>query len=170
MKKKMQFTFSLMNEEEARTVFAWHYDAPYAVYDMSNDDTASVAGFLDRRSPYYAVRDEQGELVGYFGFGTAGMVGGYDEPALYVEDGLLTIGCGMRPDLTGRGMGLAFVNAGLEFAGKHLRLSVSIFLSIRGMNAPYASMSALAFGVQAFLSNPRQMLGESLWRWRGTRK
>jgi ribosomal-protein-alanine N-acetyltransferase len=49
------------------------------------------------------VRDEQGELIGYFSFGTSCLVWDSDEP-------------GLRPDLTGRGPGLAFVQASLDFA------------------------------------------------------
>ena len=114
----MQFLFTLMNEKEARAILAWHYDGPYAVYNMHSDNSASLTEFLDRRSPYYAVHDEQEQIVGFFSFGTSSMVEGYDEPALYLKERTLTIGCGMRPDLTGQGLGLSFVQAGLEFAKK----------------------------------------------------
>jgi RimJ/RimL family protein N-acetyltransferase len=110
----MPYTFSLMSESDARAVNAWRYEEPYAIYNPT--DPEDVAELLDRRSPYFAVRDDAGELVGFFAFGTAAKVEGEDEPALYGLDRTLTVGLGLRPDCTDRGLGLAFVNAGLAFA------------------------------------------------------
>ncbi len=118
----MQFFFEPMNEEDARAVLRWRYEGPYAVYNMQDDfdedSKDSVAELLDRRSPHYAVRNEAGELVGFFGFGSSAYVTNYEEPHLYSENNTITIGLGMRPDLTGqgKGQGLAFVEAGLDFA------------------------------------------------------
>ncbi len=117
----MKFTFSLMSEADAQDVSMWRYEAPYDVYNttMLRDDSKEepdITELLDRDSPYYTVRDEQGELVGYFCYGTAGQPWGVSEPALYVEDRVIVIGLALRPDLTGKGVGLSFVNAGLAFA------------------------------------------------------
>lgn len=116
----MQFTFTLMDEMTARAILTWRYDEPYAVYNMVGDgldnDEEAVAELLEPRSPYYAVRDAQEELVGYFCFGTSALVWASDKPSLYIQERVLPIGLGLRPDRTGRGLGLAFVNAGLEFA------------------------------------------------------
>lgn len=118
----MQFTFTLMNEAEARKVRTWHYAEPYENYSMDYDsEEAVLAELLERRSPYYAVRNEAGELAGYFCFGTSAQIGGSETPALYSEDAILDIGLGMRPDLTGGGLGLAFVNAGLDFARENFQ-------------------------------------------------
>lgn len=113
------YTFGLMREAEAREIAAWRYDGPYAAYNMDADDPSGLAELLDRRSPYYAVRDQHGDLTGFFAFGTAAevqQVQGSGPPRLFAAGGTLSIGLGMRPDLTGRGQGLAFVNAGLTFA------------------------------------------------------
>ncbi len=119
----MQFIFSPMNEADAHTIKMWRYEGPYAVYNI-DDDPNSLAELLDRRSPYYAVRNEQGELIGFFVFGTSAQVGNVDIPGLYSENSTITIGLGMRPDLTGKGLGLAFVNAGLDFASSSDTLAV----------------------------------------------
>ncbi|HEU0026213.1 MAG TPA: GNAT family protein, partial [Ktedonobacterales bacterium] len=37
-------------------------------------------------------------------------------PHLYRADGSITIGLGLRPDLTGRGLGMPFVEAGMALA------------------------------------------------------
>ena len=117
----MRFSCTLMDEEDARAICAWGYEGQYAVYNMGRDDgdnAAAIAEMLDRRSPHYAVRDEQGELVGFYAFGTSAQVEDHVEPGLYSENNAIFIGLGMRPDLMGRGLGLDFINAELEFGRK----------------------------------------------------
>ena len=115
----MQFHFTPLEEADAHAIIAWRYEGPYAVYNWEDEDDPS--DMLDRRSPYYAVRDEQGELIGFFAYGSSAYVWGSDEPHLYSEDNTITIGLGMRPDLTGKGLGLAFVQAGLDFAREQFK-------------------------------------------------
>ena len=65
----MQFVFSLIDTAAAEAIQAWRYEGAYAVYNMGShdDDKAEeIAELLERRSPYYTVHDEQGELVGFF--------------------------------------------------------------------------------------------------------
>lgn len=128
----MQFTFTPITEADVQAIQSWHYEEPYTVYDLSSDPEDDPSEMLDRRSPYFAVRDEAGTLVGYFGFGTCAQPWSHDEPRLYSDKGILDIGLGMRPDLTGQHLGLSFVNAGLDFASKRFapesfRLYVMIF-------------------------------------------
>lgn len=115
----MQFRFLPMEEADARAIIAWRYDGPYAIYNWEGEDDPSE--MLDRRSPHYAVRDEHGELVGFFAYGSSAYVWDGGEPHLYSEENTITIGLGMRPDLTGKGLGLAFTLAGLDFAREHFR-------------------------------------------------
>jgi ribosomal-protein-alanine N-acetyltransferase len=56
-----------------------------------------------RGEAYWAVKDDAGELVGHFSF----------KPK---DERTVEIGLGMRPDLTGRGLGATFLAAGLDFA------------------------------------------------------
>jgi ribosomal-protein-alanine N-acetyltransferase len=103
---EMRFIFRQMNEQDARAIAEWHYEGSYAFYDM-DQDADDLAELLNPRSweeKYYAVLDEQGELAGFFDFTKEGKT--------------VEIGLGLRPDLTGkrRGVGLEFVEAGLEFA------------------------------------------------------
>jgi len=119
----MKFTFTPINAEDVHAICTWHYEEPYSVYDIGHGvDEADIGiELLDRRSPHYAVRDEQGALVGFFGFGSASEVWNNDEPHLYAPDSeekIVSVGLGMRPNLTGKGLGLPFVNAGLAFASK----------------------------------------------------
>lgn len=114
----MHFTFTPMTGAEAREIASWRYDEPYTSYNWEPVDD-DIMRMLDRRSPYYTVHDEQRELVGFFAYGSSGYVWDPGEPHLYSENNTITIGLGMRPDLTGKGLGLAFVQAGLDFARAH---------------------------------------------------
>ena len=123
------YVFTPMNDEEARAVVSWRYEAPYDFYDMANDPEGleELLGPPERREGYYAVHSD-GELVGFFSFGSGGQLPSFD----YADDGYLDIGLGLRPDLTGRGLGLEFLLAGLEFGRRHFapagfRLAVATF-------------------------------------------
>ena len=110
-----RYLFRLMNEEDTRVIAAWRYEAPYDFYDMTNDPEGleKLLGPPERRRGYYAVLSG-GELVGFFCYGLGGQLRGFDYPG----DGCIDIGLGLIPDLTGKGYGLEFVRAGLEF-GRH---------------------------------------------------
>ena len=123
------YDFRPMNEEEARAVVAWRYEAPYDFYDMANDPEGleELLGTPERRRGYYAALSG-GELVGFVCFGPGGQVPSFD----YADDGSLDIGLGLRPDLTGRGLGFEFLIAGLEFGRRRFaptgfRLAVATF-------------------------------------------
>jgi [ribosomal protein S18]-alanine N-acetyltransferase len=101
-----------MDERWAREIAAWRYPPPYDVYDSG---AGAVAGMLDPSNRYHAVLDGRGELVGFWCFGPDARVPG--DP--YPEDAL-DVGGGLRPDLTGRGAGAAFLAAALELAQREL--------------------------------------------------
>ena len=109
----MRFTFAPLSAADISLLQTWRYEGPYAVYSMIE---ATSEELLDSRSPYFAAHNEQRELVGFFCFGTSAEVTGAAKPTLWSENHSLTIGLGLRPDLTGQGLGLAFVEAGLDFA------------------------------------------------------
>ncbi len=128
----MTLALTPLTEADARAILAWRYDGPYAAYN-SPDPALGIAfdylaEMLDTRSPYFAVREQAGQAdtapIGFFAYGSACEVGseGGDEvalPYLLRPDGSLTIGLGLRPELTGQGRGLALVEAGLAFARAH---------------------------------------------------
>jgi RimJ/RimL family protein N-acetyltransferase len=71
-----------------------------------------------RLGRFFSALDEDGVLVGFF--------------TLRMEGDDLVIGLGLRPDLTGRGLGRGFVEAGIEFGRRRfdperIRLSVAAF-------------------------------------------
>ena len=129
-------TFRPVTEAEARDIAAWRYEEPYAFYNAPEgaaDDPEYLRELLDPDNPYYAAIDSQGEMIGFLGVGAPAQVGTAEErEAAYRGEDALDVGLGLRPDLTGRGLGLAFVEAGLAFARERFaptrfRLSVAAF-------------------------------------------
>src|SRR6185312_3551614 len=111
------YRFTPITEAEARAISTWRYEGPYAVYNTPEEDReAAVHEMLDLRSPYFAARDESDEsdeMVGFFAYGSAAEVGEYGAPHLISDGGILSVGLGLRPNLTGHGRGLPYVEAGL---------------------------------------------------------
>jgi len=108
----LPFTFQPMDEASARAVPEWRYEAPYDIYNIASDNVEKeMQLFLDPQNAYHTITDEQGDLVAYCCFGPDGQVSGGDYGAAALD-----IGLGVRPDLTGQGHGLAYINAVLHFA------------------------------------------------------
>ena len=74
---------------------AWRYPPPY---DFYNDDGVPP----NNPERFYSVLSEDGTLAGFYYFEHRG-------DAIFY-------GLGLRPDLTGQGLGATFVSVGLEFA------------------------------------------------------
>jgi RimJ/RimL family protein N-acetyltransferase len=107
----MHLTFTPMDEAAARQILTWRYEGQYAFYNPNPSRLEeSLGDFLDPANAYFGVCDEHGELIAYRCYGPDGQVPGGD----YSADALDT-GGGMRPDLTGRGLGPGVLEAGLEF-------------------------------------------------------
>jgi [ribosomal protein S18]-alanine N-acetyltransferase len=98
------FRFTQLSQEDAEAIAEWHYPEPYSFYDWTADP-GDLRELLDpalRGEAYWAVKDDADELIGYFSFKPKGST--------------VEIGLGLRPDLTGRGLGASFLAAGLGFA------------------------------------------------------
>jgi len=114
------YRFRKMEDEEATQISTWHYDPPYDFYDATSDpdDLKELLDPKRRKDAYFSVFDDHGVLVGFFQFEREGT--------------RVDIGLGMRPDLTGRGLGGEYLRAGLEFARRRFSperftLSVATF-------------------------------------------
>jgi RimJ/RimL family protein N-acetyltransferase len=97
---------------ELDEIAGWRYEPPYDFYDGDQEIVESP----DR---YYAARDENGDVVGFYYFESRG--------------GLLEYGLGLRPDLTGRGLGLDFVRRGVEFGRRRFH-PARVVLSVAAFN------------------------------------
>lgn len=118
-----------ITKEEAKEITSWQYEEPYALYSFSYD-VETMEELLD--GTYYSCRNDEGELIGYFCFGENAQVPGGRDAKLYGGEGIVDIGLGMKPKLTGNGMGGSFLESGIIFAEEtfrptQLRLSVAAF-------------------------------------------
>ena len=117
----MAYEFSVMTQGQAENIaFNWHYDGEYSFYNMEADEE-DLAEFLNREergNSTFAVTKEN-ELVAFFSFSK-------------VANRTFDISLGMRPDLTGKGNGITFLRASInfiqtEFKAEKITLSVATF-------------------------------------------
>lgn len=108
-----------MTEAEAEEVISWRYPGEYAFYDMERDieDMAELRATHVREAKYFSALQDS-ELIGFFGFD--------------LEGDVLELGLGLRPELTGKGLGASFLQSGLDyarerFAPQRFRLRVAEF-------------------------------------------
>ncbi|OEH92338.1 GNAT family N-acetyltransferase [Bacillus solimangrovi] len=117
----MSYKFDIMTQEQAEDIaYKWHYNGVYAFYDMEADKE-DLTEFLDQeeRADSYYIVSKDNEMIGFFCFQLD-------------ECNSVDIGLGMKPELTGKGLGNEFLQAGLDYAGKtytpdKLTLSVATF-------------------------------------------
>jgi ribosomal-protein-alanine N-acetyltransferase len=120
----MFYEFIPMNKEYANTIaYEWKYDRIYSFYDMTADED-DLREFLNEESwsgNQFAVLDYKNMLVGFF--------------SIYYEDEVMWIGIGLKPELTGRSLGLEFVNNGIEFVIKKFSYKKNyIMLAVASFN------------------------------------
>ena len=91
----MTYELRPLTAEQGEEMAQWRYPGPWAIYD--------VTGPLDPAEGFWSVLDGSGDVVGYACFGFEARVPGLEE-----RPGVLDVGVGMRPDLTGQGRGREF--------------------------------------------------------------
>lgn len=122
--------FRPLRSSEARTILNWRYSPPYDSYNDTSSGPeldAAASDMAQASSGYFALHNAAGELEGFCCVGQEARVPGGD----YSREAL-DIGVGMRPDLTGQGLGDAFMQAVLAFLveryqPRRLRATVALF-------------------------------------------
>jgi ribosomal-protein-alanine N-acetyltransferase len=105
----LDFTIRPMTAADARAVAAWRYLGEYAFYDADADpdDLAELLDPAEWGRRYFAADElSQQELAGFLVVKRTGR--------------MAEIGLGLRPGLTGRGLGESFVRTCLRFASAAL--------------------------------------------------
>jgi [ribosomal protein S18]-alanine N-acetyltransferase len=101
-----------INAKYAVAITTWRYSPPYDCYDMTGADpdvlTYPARGF-------FALLDAD-EVIGFRSFGADGQVPGWD-----YDNSALDTGGGLRPDLTGVGLGRQAIQTGLGFGRSRFR-------------------------------------------------
>ncbi len=108
----MHITIKPASAETRAELATWRYPPPYDFYD------GDVEPMLNPEQ-YFGAFDAADDLIGFY----------YFEP----KPPDLDYGLGLRPDLVGRGLGLEFFVAGLEFARERFGPS-RIFLHVAEFN------------------------------------
>ena len=100
----------------------WHYNDMYSFYNMENDpeDLEEIITPKLRGDKYYQVVDDQDELVGYFCLER-------------LSEEKVEVGLGLRPDLTGRGLGLNFITEIEAFIQNNFNYRI-VVLSVASFN------------------------------------
>ena len=99
-----------LGPEDAALVDGWRYDPPYDFYNGEDDP-------VQNPERCFLVQDGD-EVVGFYYFDT--------------REDTVEIGLGLRPDLTGQGLGLEFFLDGVAFVhgrfpGRRVKLNVAAF-------------------------------------------
>lgn len=120
----MAFLFRPLGWGDALEVARWRYPAPYQLYDLGRAPLLISVALHRLLAPFgqvgfYAVGSGGDPLVGVFSLQQQGRR-------------TVELGLALRPDLTGRRIGLGFVEAGMEFARATFapawfRLDVAVF-------------------------------------------
>jgi len=100
------------SEEEMAEIGGYAYEPPYDFYDSRHEPVRNP----DR---FFCAHDGAGSVVGFYYFELKGRV--------------LEYGLGLRPDLTGEGLGLEFFKAGLEYGRDRFRPD-QIVLAVAAFN------------------------------------
>ena len=99
--------------ESAHALAAWRYPAPYDTYNIG-DEAAALAEMLDSRSPWFVALDTNDAITSRWAIaasarrprsaGRASRASGRRTTGTVT----LSVGLGLRPDLTGQQLGLPF--------------------------------------------------------------
>lgn len=114
----------LMNQREAIEIAdEWKYPQPYDFYDMTVDreDYEEIIDPVSRGKHYYSVLKNH-NLIGFFGV--------FPKESGENENEL---GLGLKPDLTGKGLGKNFVTTILQYI-KEEHSYVKVWLSVADFN------------------------------------
>jgi len=112
----MNLTFKPMTVNCAEQMLRWVYDPPYESYGYLGDDPEWVVTYLtDPENRFYAVLDGE-EFIGFRSFGADGQVEGGHYDTDYLD-----VGGGLKPELTGQGLGAGVLQAGLRFGQRAMK-------------------------------------------------
>ncbi|MCA1026199.1 GNAT family N-acetyltransferase [Cytobacillus kochii] len=119
-------TFNKVKEYEAVILSSWTYPPPYDFYNHAQTEDSKQEWLTGN---YFCIYKQE-EMIGFFCYGESARVP-VKSSHLYIDD-CIDIGIGMRPDLTGKGLGSSFLTKILMeierlFPNTPIRLTVASF-------------------------------------------
>ncbi|WP_414052963.1 GNAT family N-acetyltransferase [Macrococcus animalis] len=120
MRSDNMYTIKPMTADDAKKILTWRYNPPYDFYNIVNS-IAHPAEILDdviRTNHFYSVFNQ--DLIGLI--------------ELHSNENTCTIGLGLRPDYTGKGYGVAFVNQAVQFIQSTYPETTTIELAVATFN------------------------------------
>lgn len=102
---ELEFSTRKMTEQYAIEILGWKYEQPYELY---NNVLSGEAILELTRHSYKAILSEM-KVVGFYCTGIDAQVSAGHEVGAYQDD-CIDIGLGMRPNLTGKGLGTKFLH------------------------------------------------------------
>lgn len=120
----MQYRFVPMNENYANEIaYKWRYSGVYSFYDIISDEE-DLKEFLNKDNwsdEYFGVINEDNQLVGFYSFS--------------FQEGIMWLGFGLKPELTGIGLGKDFVTEGIKFGMENFKYKKNhIMLAVASFN------------------------------------
>lgn len=117
----MKFAFEPISSMDAAEIAGWRYPSPYCLYNIEH------TGHLLDPSLHYFVSRLNDRVTAFLCYGEDARVPGFP-----YDDSCVDVGGGLRPDLTGRGLGESFLRQAIGFVqsrtgDKPIRVSVVAF-------------------------------------------
>jgi len=100
----------------AEEIITWMYEDEYSMYSFSGSKE-ELNELMN--GDYYSALD-QGRLIGYICSGQSARVPGGFTIGLYDEQEYMDIGLGLKPSLTGKGLGFDFLKQSIKFLNNKL--------------------------------------------------
>lgn len=114
----IELSFKPMTRESANRIISWQYETPYDVYGYNKEGKKETIDYLIKEKNRFYSIFQHDELIGFRSFGEDGRVNGGDYSNTYLDTG-----GGLRPDLTGKGLGAETILGGLKFGERIFGIS-----------------------------------------------
>lgn len=152
-KPKLTYKYKPMTREYATDISKWNYKEPYTMYSMDESEEC-IVDLLN--GDYICVIDNNEEIIGFLCTGDSARVPGGHIAGIYNDEEFVDFGLGIKPELTGIGLGKTFVAEGIRLITEHnknknLRLVVATF-NIRAIRV-YESVGFIK--IKPFLTKVR---------------
>lgn len=111
-----------MNKIQAYTYINWKYEHPYEFYNIPEEGVEETITeiFEDNNSYYFSVLDSDDKLFGIYEY--------------TFKSNFMEIGLGIRPEDTGKGLGLEFIKECINFGRNNFLYKGDICLRVADFN------------------------------------